>query len=164
MSVVVFYEKPGCSGNARQKDLLEASGHTVVARNIMNTAWVPMQLLSFLKLLPIAQWFNRNAPMIKRGEIDPDAFDDAEAATVLSLLQANPLLLRRPLLEVDGVRRAGFDVVAIHDWIGLSAAFVGHESGGVADLETCRHVDDGAGLCSGHDGTCCHEPNPAVET
>ena len=161
MSVVVFYEKPGCSGNARQKALLEASGHTVVARNILNTRWTHMQLLAFMKLLPIPQWFNRNAPMIKRGEVNPDGFNEADAATILSLLQTNPILIRRPLLEVDGVCRAGFDVAAIHDWIGLSAAFDSDEN---HDLEACNHNADPAGRCSGHDGICCHEPSPALET
>lgn len=40
MAVVVFYEKPGCSGNAFQKALLEASGHTVVAKDILKTDWM----------------------------------------------------------------------------------------------------------------------------
>ena len=162
MAAVVFYEKPGCSGNARQKALLEASGHTVEARNILNTSWTRMQLLAFLKLLPIAEWFNRNAPMVKRGEVNPHDFDEFDASTILSLLQANPILIRRPLLEVDGVCRAGFDVAAIHAWIGLSAVY---DSGdGEENLETCRQTDHGAGRCTGHDGNCCHEPNRALET
>ena len=159
MAVIEFYEKPGCSGNARQKALLEASGHTVVARNILTTTWTRMQLLAFLKLLPIPQWFNRNAPMIKRGDLSPDVFDESDVATILSLLQANPLLIRRPLLEVDGVCRAGFDLAAIHEWIGLSAAFDGDDT-----LTTSHLVVDESGPCSGHDGVCCHEPSVALQT
>ena len=162
MADVVFYEKPGCSGNARQKALLEASGHTVLARNILNTQWTRMQILAFMKLLPIPLWFNRNAPMIKRGEINPDAFDEADAATVLSLLQTNPILIRRPLLEVDGECRAGFEVKAIHDWIGLSAAFESEDAD--RNLEACGHGADPAGRCSGHEGIYCHESSPALET
>ena len=161
MAVVVFYEKPGCSGNARQKALLDASGHTVEARNILNTTWTRMQLLSYLKLLPIPQWFNRNAPMIKRGELSPDVFDESDVATILSLLQTNPILIRRPLLEVDGVCRAGFDVALINEWIGLSAAFDAEDG---EALEACRQFSEGAERCSGHDGVCCHEPSPALET
>ncbi len=162
MSVVMFYEKPGCSGNARQKALLEASGHTVVAKNILSTPWTRMQILAFMKLLPIPLWFNRNAPMIKRGEINPDAFDEADAATVLSLLQTNPILIRRPLLEVDGDCRAGFDVKAIHTWIGLSAAFANGDS--PRNLEVCAHASDAAEQCTGHEGNFCHEPSTALET
>lgn len=137
MAVVVFYEKPGCSGNAQQRALLEASGHTVVARNILKTPWTRLQLLSFLKELPIPLWFNRNAPMVKRGEVDPDAFDELDATTILSLFQLHPILIRRPLIEVDGICSAGFDVDAIHSWIGLDAAF-GDSSAG-KDFESCRH-------------------------
>ena len=43
----------------------------------------------------------------------------------MSLLIDQPLLIHRPLLEVDGVCRAGFNPAAIHAWIGLSAAFGG---------------------------------------
>ena len=64
MAVVVFYEKPGCAGNARQKSLLKASGHTVVAKSILDTRWTRLQLLSFLKLLPMVAWFNRNSPPV----------------------------------------------------------------------------------------------------
>lgn len=67
MTVVVSYEKPGCSGNTRQKALLEAAGHTVVATDLLRTRRARMQLvsrqlLSFSDSLPIGQWFNRNAP------------------------------------------------------------------------------------------------------
>jgi len=138
MSVVVFYEKPGCSGNARQKALLEASGHTVEARSILTTPWTRMHLRSFFGSLPVAQWFNRNAPKVKSGEIVPTDYDEDNA---LTLFVNVPILIRRPLLDVDGVRRAGFDESAVHAWIGLSAV-----SG--EDLETCR----GGTACSGHDG------------
>lgn len=151
MAVVVFYEKPGCCGNARQKALLEASGHTVVAKSILDTPWTRMKLRSFLELLPVAQWFNANAPMVRSGEIIPADFDES---TALGLFQADPILIRRPLLEVDGVRRAGFDVAAIKDWIGLSAA-----SGG-ENPEDCHGGDQ----CSGDEDGHSHEPVDALET
>lgn len=141
MAVVTFYEKPGCSGNARQKALLEAAGHTVVAKNLLQTRWTRMELLSFFEPLPVAQWFNRNAPAVKSGEIVPEEFDEA---TALALLQAHPLLIRRPLLEVEGVRRAGFDAAAIHAWIGLPGA-------PAQNLEACSHGEDAAHRCQGHE-------------
>ncbi|MDO8931074.1 MAG: ArsC/Spx/MgsR family protein [Rhodocyclaceae bacterium] len=142
MAVVVFYEKPGCSGNARQKALLEAAGHTLVVKDLLRTPWARMQLLSFFESLPVAQWFNRNSPAVKSGEIVPE---DCDEATALALLQAHPLLIRRPLLEVDGVRRVGFDAAAIDAWIGLAGAPLDD------NLEACRHGTDGH-RCSGHDG------------
>jgi nitrogenase-associated protein len=130
MAVVVFYEKPGCSGNAHQKALLERAGHTLVVKDLLRTPWTRMQLLSFLDRLPVAQWFNRNAPLVKSGELVPEDFDQA---TALALLQAEPLLIRRPLLEVAGQRRAGFDAAAIEAWIGLGGAHVADHP------EACAH-------------------------
>jgi nitrogenase-associated protein len=144
MSVVVFYEKPGCSGNARQKALLTAAGHIVVARNLLRTPWSRRKLLSFLELLPIPQWFNRNAPAVKSGEIVPEELDEV---TALALLQSEPILIRRPLLEVDGVRRAGFNATVINAWIGLDGAAA------PGDLEACAH--GGAHSCP--------EPKPEPE-
>jgi hypothetical protein len=34
MAEVIFYEKAGCAGNARQKALLRASGHQLVVRDL----------------------------------------------------------------------------------------------------------------------------------
>jgi len=137
MAIVVFYEKPGCSGNARQKAALEAAGHTVVARDLLTTAWTRDALRAFFGELPVAQWFNRNAPKVKCGEIVPTDYDEDNA---LTLFLNVPILIRRPLLEVEGVRLAGFDESTVHAWIGLSTV-----SG--EDLETCR----GGNACGGHD-------------
>jgi nitrogenase-associated protein len=141
MAVVTFYEKPGCSGNARQRALLEAAGHTVVVRDLLGTPWTRLALLSYFDGLPVASWFNRNSPAVKSGEIVPEAYDEA---TALALLQRYPLLIRRPLLEAEGERKVGFDAAAINAWIGL-----GIESGD-EDLEACRHGVDGH-TCHGHD-------------
>ena len=141
MATVIFYEKQGCSGNARQKDILRAAGHTVVARDLLGEPWSDASLRSFFGPLPVAQWFNRNSPAVKSGEIVPEAHDEASA---LALLRRHPLLIRRPLLEVDGVRRAGFDAAAIDAWIGLGGELPDD------DLEACRHGQAGH-VCRGHD-------------
>ncbi|MCX8017773.1 MAG: hypothetical protein N2690_07760 [Rhodocyclaceae bacterium] len=144
MAHVIFYEKPGCAGNARQKKLLEDAGHTVEARDLLTTPWTRMTLLSFFGGLPVTEWFNRNSPAVKSGEIVPEACDEA---TALALLQRYPLLIRRPLLEVAGVRRAGFDVSAIDAWIGLGGAISDE------DVETCRHAHP-CGHEPAHDDGC----------
>lgn len=129
MATITFFEKTGCSGNARQKALLAASGHEVLARDLRHKAWSNLALLQFLIGLPIAQWFNPAAPAIKSGEIVPGELDEP---TALALLRDNPLLIRRPLLQVGEERRVGFDATAIHAWIGLKE--VPDEN-----LEACRH-------------------------
>lgn len=128
MATVVFYEKPGCANNTKQKVSLAAAGHTVWAKNLLGEKWTPLRLRPFFGDLPVAQWFNRSAPRIHSGEIDPTRLSEDEA---LKLMVSDPLLIRRPLMEADGQRRAGFDAAAVHAWIGLDARVTAQ------DLETC---------------------------
>jgi nitrogenase-associated protein len=116
MAVVTFFEKPGCAGNARQKEVLRAAGHELRVRDLLTHAWTEEDLLAFLAELPVADWFNRSAPRIKSGEIIPERLDRRAA---LSLLLAEPLLIRRPLLQVGEVRAVGFDPEKLDAWIGL---------------------------------------------
>jgi nitrogenase-associated protein len=119
VATIIFYEKPGCGGNARQRRVLEAAGHTIVARNLLTEPWTAAALNDFFGETPVQSWFNTAAPAVKSGAIDPGTID---AASALALMLANPLLIKRPLLEVDGVRQAGFDVERIRAWIGLDVA------------------------------------------
>jgi nitrogenase-associated protein len=140
MAVVTFYEKPGCAGNAEQKRLLQSAGHTVVPMSLREVPWTRERLLSFLGTLPVADWFNRNSPAVKSGEIVPEACD-REAA--LTLLQKHPLLIRRPLLEANGERRVGFDAAVVDAWIGLAGVTI------EGNPEACRH--DAGHHCRSHD-------------
>jgi nitrogenase-associated protein len=106
MTTVVFYQKPGCATNARQIRALEAAGHSVTAKDLLKAPWTAEALRSFFGDTPVTSWFNRAAPRIKSGEINPET-RDAEGA--LALMLADPLLIRRPLVEANGTRCAGFD-------------------------------------------------------
>jgi nitrogenase-associated protein len=119
MATIVFYEKPGCGNNTKQKVWLAASGHTVLAKNLLKEKWTAERLRLFFGDLPVAQWFNPAAPRVKSGEVDPATLD---AQTALELMLAEPLLIRRPLMEVEGELRVGFDAAAVHAWIGLNDA------------------------------------------
>jgi nitrogenase-associated protein len=103
---VIFYQKPGCGTNARQIRALEAAGHRVIARNLLSEPWTTDSLLSFFGDTPVTSWFNPAAPGIKSGEVDPAAID---AASALAQMLEDPLLIRRPLIEAEGTRCAGFD-------------------------------------------------------
>ncbi|MCK8784974.1 hypothetical protein M0638_11330 [Roseomonas sp. NAR14] len=118
MARVVFFGKPGCQGNARQVELLRASGHVVELRDLRAGPWTAATLRPFFGDMPVADWFNRSAPAVVRGEMRPEALDEP---TALSLLLAAPLLIRRPLLQVGERRMAGFVPEAIGAWIGLAA-------------------------------------------
>ncbi len=119
MAHVIFYEKPGCGGNTRQRALLVASGHSVEPRNLLEARWSASELRLYFGDKPIAEWFNRSSPRIKAGEIDPHTLAESEA---LELMVADPLLIRRPLMRVGERREAGFDPRVIEAWIGLAAA------------------------------------------
>ena len=118
MTHLVFFEKPGCGGNARQRAALEAAGHTLERRNLLTAHWTAESLLAFLAPLPVSDWFNRAAPRVKGGEVQPDTLD-REAALVL--LMAEPLLIRRPLMQRtdNGTRHVGFETAAVDAWVGL---------------------------------------------
>ncbi|MCI4677121.1 arsenate reductase family protein [Rhodoblastus acidophilus] len=106
MTRVIFYEKPGCGTNRKQKAMLAAAGHAVDERNLLTEPWTEERLLGFLGDMPVSAWFNPAAPRVKTGEIDPAA---ATAAEALALMIKEPLLIRRPLIEAGGQRCAGFD-------------------------------------------------------
>src|SRR5487761_2154008 len=117
MATVIFFEKPGCSSNIRQKRWLAASGHTVLAKDLLTENWRKDELRPFFGELPVAQWFNPAAPRIKSGEVNPAELD---ADTALSMMIKEPLLIRRPLMRVGDIYRAGFDAEAINRWLGLN--------------------------------------------
>jgi len=127
MATVVFYEKPGCVSNRRQKEMLLAAGHQVIAKNLLSEAWRAERLRAFFGSLPVQNWFNYSAPAIKIGQIRPEILDEARA---LDLMLENPLLIRRPLLQVGEEKRVGFDPLILDEWIGLTEQTA-------ADLESC---------------------------
>jgi nitrogenase-associated protein len=117
MAHITFYEKPGCGGNARQKALLLAAGHTLEVKNLLTEPWTRERLLAFLSPLPVPEWFNRTAPMIKEGRVNPDQINADEA---LTLLLQYPLLVRRPLMQTANTHHVGFAQEAVDAWIGLA--------------------------------------------
>lgn len=118
MTHIVFFEKPGCGGNARQRSALMAAGHTLKRRNLLTAHWTADSLLDFFAPLPVPDWFNRAAPRVKSGEIQPESLS-AEAA--LTLLLNEPLLIRRPMMQRsdNNSRHVGFDMAAVDAWVGL---------------------------------------------
>jgi nitrogenase-associated protein len=140
MATVYFYEKPGCINNTRQKKLLAAAGHQVVALNLLTEAWQADRLRAFFGEMAVRDWFNYSAPPLKYGEIDPDKLSEQQA---LALMLHNPLLIRRPLMQVGDSLMAGFDQQAVDKWIGLE------ENEAQQDIESCPRSPTSASC--GHD-------------
>ncbi len=134
MVTVVFYEKPGCINNTKQKRLLAEAGHRVDARNLLTAHWRIDELRSYFEGMPLSEWFNPSAPAIKNGEIVPAALDEEQT---LLLMQHDPLLIRRPLMQVGDARRAGFDVDQVNNWIGLAIGAAAE-----TNLEACPRTDN----------------------
>jgi arsenate reductase len=96
MAHIIFYTKPGCLGGIRQKALLTASEHTVEERSSLATPWTPEALRLFFGQLPIAEWYNPNAPDVKAGKVVPGALPEKET---LELFCREPILIKRPLMD-----------------------------------------------------------------
>ncbi|MFM8332947.1 MAG: ArsC/Spx/MgsR family protein [Candidatus Methylumidiphilus sp.] len=129
MATVLFWEKPGCVNNTRQKQMLREAGHEVLAHNLLTEPWDAVRLRRFFGDLPVAAWFNGAAPAVKQGAVLPDTLNEAQA---LAAMLADPLLIRRPLLQVGERCEAGFDPLRVDAWIGLTP-----QAAQPADLETC---------------------------
>lgn len=149
MAHILFYEKPGCGGNARQRALLEEAGHTLERRSLLDEAWTADTLMAYLAPLPVSAWFNRASPRVKSGEVDPDALDAGQA---LPLLLADHLLIRRPLMQrPDGMRLVGFDTEAVARFVGLNADDAGAPPDMPASMEGCAAASPKA-ACRTHGG------------
>jgi nitrogenase-associated protein len=117
VAIVTFYEKPGCGTNARQKLALSNAGHTLEVRSLLTEPWTAERLRGFFGDTPVAAWFNPAAPKVKSGAVDPSAVD---AETAIALMLAEPLLIRRPLVETESGRCAGFDREPVLSLLGPS--------------------------------------------
>jgi nitrogenase-associated protein len=76
------------------------------------------KLRSFFGDRPVSEWFNKAAPIVKSGEVNPE---NITAENALVMMLRDPLLIRRPLIQVGDKREVGFDVEKIDAWIGLKA-------------------------------------------
>jgi arsenate reductase len=133
MKIVIFYEKPGCATNAKQKKSLRDAGCMVIERNLLEHGMTTAELHAYLEYKPLAQWFNPAAPKIKSGEINPALLNE-EAA--LQLLMREPILINRPLMVIGGKKFCGFEQEDVETLLGQPLQ---------AEVVTA---------CSGKHGTC----------
>ena len=123
--MIIFYEKPGCITNTRQKKLLMRAGFDVDARDMRTEDWGAHDLRSFFGDMAVVDWFNKASPKVKSGEVDPETIDETQA---IKLMIEDPLLIRRPLLKTDLGLGCGFEADTLNR-LGLSGvdADVGRE-------------------------------------
>jgi arsenate reductase-like glutaredoxin family protein len=104
MKPVLFYEKPGCSTNAKQKVLLQKRGvHTGSTRSFsaVDEQRGAVELSSTQAVYRVVQ---SQCPCHQGNELDPTLLSETEA---LSLLYKNPILIKRPFISVDGHQMCG---------------------------------------------------------
>ena len=129
MADITFYEKPGCLNGEKQKAILNRVGHRLHCVNILKHAWTRAELEPFLASREPRKIMNYTAPANKNGEIDPETLS-FEAA--VALMVATPLLIRRPLIEVDGLLLQGFDHPRLRAYLG--------DWDGADDVLTCPNL------------------------
>lgn len=139
MTALIFYGKVGCSNNSKQKQVLIEAGFEVIAKNILTEHWQAETLRQFFGDLTLNNWFNPSAPAIKYGEIDIESLDETAA---IELMLANPLLIRRPLIQIGSDYIAGFDLNKISTYLPLTNA---------EDIpQSCSHSHDKEHKCREH--------------
>lgn len=105
MTDITFFEKPGCINGEKQKAILRAAGHSLCCIDILSYSWNREKLLAFVAGKAPVEMMNHTAPAIKKGEIIPDRLSFTEA---VEMMVADPVLIKRPLVEVDGLSIQGF--------------------------------------------------------
>lgn len=119
MAEIEFFEKPGCINGEKQKAILARAGHGVHCIDILTYPWDQQSLLPFLGGGSPVLIMNSTAPAIKNGDLDPEqlSFDEA-----VDLMIDSPILIKRPLIKVDGLCIQGFTdkrlIPYLGDWSG----------------------------------------------
>ena len=115
MAFIQFYEKPGCVNGEKQKNILREAGNTLECVNILEHSWSREELALFLSVKDPTLIMNYTAPAIKKGEIIPANLSYDEA---VALMIENPLLIKRPLIRVDGMSVQGFTDERLTPYLG----------------------------------------------
>ena len=129
MATITFYEKPGCINGEKQKAILLKADNVLRCVNILTHLWKRDELLPFVAGKTAATMMNFTAPAIKNGEINPAALSFEQA---IALMLRDPLLIKRPLITVDGQFIQGFDDQRLLPYLG--------GWGGREDVITCPNL------------------------
>ena len=105
--LIIFYEKRGCSGNARQKELLKKHGISFETRSLLDTSWTKESLSTLFENLTPQEMLNPFAPQVKEGRFDVNAYSKK---ALIEKMMEEPILIRRPLLHIGEVKLCGFDI------------------------------------------------------
>jgi nitrogenase-associated protein len=114
---IVFYEKPGCLGNKKQKELLKENGLELEVKSILDTKWDKKTLESFFIGLEKYEIVNESAPKIKKGEIDLNSITKEQ---LIYKMISDPILIKRPLIIAGESNICGFDIEKLNESLNLN--------------------------------------------
>ncbi len=114
MTKIIFYEKPSCVENQKQKNFLVAAGYEIESRDLTAEHWTPAGLRAFFADRPVAEWFDPRATKIISGEINPAA---ANPQAALVMMSVDPNLIRSPLLKYNGRCASGLDAAELEHFL-----------------------------------------------
>lgn len=115
MASMILYEKPGCINGEKQKRILERAGNRVQCKNILTEKWDRLRLLPFVEGKKAVEMINFTAPAVKKGEVRPEELSFEQA---VEQLIAFPILIKRPLILVDGCYIQGFTDERLTPYLG----------------------------------------------
>ncbi|HHB76333.1 MAG TPA: hypothetical protein ENK84_07295 [Desulfobulbus sp.] len=115
MAFIIFYEKPGCINGGKQKKILIRAGNILECRNILTYPWSTDNLQPFIAGKRPQDIMNYTAPAIKEEKINPVNLSIEEA---VALMVSDPILIKRPLIEVDALFIQGFDHPELKPYLG----------------------------------------------
>ncbi len=113
---IIFYEKSGCAGNKRQKELLRSHGIAFETADLLETEWDYTSLSSFFAGLEKEAIVNPFAPAVKQGEVDLSLLSRDD---LITLMIESPILIKRPLIDIGGEKFCGFDTDALSQKLGV---------------------------------------------
>jgi nitrogenase-associated protein len=129
MAEIIFFEKPGCINGGKQKAILRAAGHSLSCIDILKYPWSPEKLLRFVTGKNPSEMINYTAPAVKKGELVPEHLSFKEA---VNLMVADPILIKRPLIAVNGLNIQGFSDSRLTPYLG--------DWDGRDDVTTCPNL------------------------
>jgi len=128
---IVFYEKQGCAGNARQKKLLNQCGYELDVKNMLENHWSMDELQSFFYGLGINDIVNTSAPDIKNNLID---LEKTTKDDLVKMMIDKPLLIKRPLMIYNGHKLCGFDTNRLSEILNVDISLL-------KGISTCQSDD-----------------------
>lgn len=113
---ILFYEKTGCIGNAKQKKLLSDYGIKFKTLSLLDTKWSFESLSDFFNGLTKDEMINPFAPSEELEKIDILSISKDD---LVKYMIKNPILIKRPLISIGEVKMCGFDIPKINSALKL---------------------------------------------